>query len=164
MSAHAWAIMAALLKFPLFSFRGDKPKSKQIRLPLSGKVHSNFLHHISYSTKKILWKQDWIWRLKWNIYNRFSLESQICCACALILPLCQQLHLLLRMPPVAPLLMLDTSYTFSYACHQLHLFPRLIPVERFPWLGTSFMLPALPGLLVFSAVAVAYLGCVCCVS
>ena len=36
----------------LFSFRVDKPKSKKIRLLLSGKVPSNFLHHISYSTKK----------------------------------------------------------------------------------------------------------------
>ena len=31
----------------------------------------------------------WIWRLKWSIRNRFTLESQICGACALILPLCR---------------------------------------------------------------------------
>ena len=38
----------------LFSFRGDRPKLKQIRLQFSGKFLSNSLRHTSHSTEKIL--------------------------------------------------------------------------------------------------------------
>ena len=43
-----------IFKIPIvcFRFAGISPNNKKIRLPLSGKVPSNFLHHISYSTKK----------------------------------------------------------------------------------------------------------------
>lgn len=36
----------------MFSFRGDKSKSKEIRLHFSGKFLSNLLRHMSHSTKK----------------------------------------------------------------------------------------------------------------
>ena len=43
----------------LFSFRRDKPKPKQLRLPFSRKFLSNLIRHISHSTKKVLWEQVW---------------------------------------------------------------------------------------------------------
>ena len=40
------------MKNNLFSFRRDKPKPKQLRLPFSREFLSNHIRHISHSTKK----------------------------------------------------------------------------------------------------------------
>ena len=43
------------MKNSLFSFRRDKPKPKQLRLPFSREFLSNLIRHISHSPKKVLW-------------------------------------------------------------------------------------------------------------
>ena len=76
---HSITIEAKLRHFlnshPLFSFRGDKPKPKQTRLPFSGKFQSTSLKPsktFKPSTslnKNILQQQVWIYQPKQSILN-----------------------------------------------------------------------------------------------
>ena len=51
---------------------------------------------------------------------------------------CHQLHVFLRLPPVARFPAFTTSNTFSRVYHRLHVFSRLPPVTRFPAFTTSY--------------------------